>query len=96
MQHVPFGSLAETSAVVTFGTAMSTTSLISNDMMCSGAEPIYGVATSLMPFARGWPSCEVRWTILSRKESSLGSMVEEEKIPVNFSPDLVVMVVCRP
>jgi hypothetical protein len=23
-------------------------------------------------------------------------MVEEEKIPVNFSPDLVVIVVCRP
>lgn len=82
--------------MVTFGTAMSAISLISNDMMCSGAEPMYGVATSLTPFARGWASCEVRWTILSRNESSVGSMVDEEKIPVNLSPDLVVMVVCRP
>jgi hypothetical protein len=38
----------------------------------------------------------MRCTIFRRNEESLASRLEEEKIPVNFSPLLVVMVVFRP
>lgn len=93
---VPLDSFAVTSAVETLGTEISTTSLTSKDTLWSGADPMNGVAASLTPFVR-WASClEERRTIFIANEDSLVSSVEEEKMPVNLSPFLVVMIASRP
>lgn len=49
---IPFDAFAVTSAVETFDTARSTTSLMSKAMLWSGADPRNGLVISLTPFAR--------------------------------------------
>lgn len=93
---IPFELFVKTSDVETFATEMSTISLISKTILWSGAEPRYGLATSLTPLVRDCSCCEGRWTILRTKDESFGSRVEEEKTPENLSPFFVMTVVTSP
>jgi hypothetical protein len=55
-----------------------------------------GLVESLTPFVRFWSCFDCRCVILRVIEESLGSRDEDENIPVNSSPFLVVTVAASP
>lgn len=92
----PLVSLPVMPAVDTSATAISAISFKSNIMLWSGGDPKKGLAVSLSPFERVSAWGEIRWTILSVTVVSVGSSVEEEKMPLNCSPCLVVTMAVAP